>query len=339
MRYNLFTNMLAIVLLCVVVIGAGCKGGNIFGFQSTDDSNTGDLIVKGQGLLRDGKYAEALVEFNKAVSVDSLNSDALFFAAKAEFLASGFSVVELLQDITTDFGSNGDVPIFSSTKVIGIKPVFTEVEQSKLLRTMTLILNRLQPIIDGRTTGNFTVEDVSLEAGLARTLKGLLSLRDTNKDGNIDGSDLNLSLVKTDDGFQLDLKTAIQTPQNGDDLNAVVSDFCEGDQSTIKQIIEDLKASGLLDALGDTSIDLSTLEEEIDNLGLDLLEYFVNTGTPGNKGIGDNDNDGRIDEEALDGIDNDGDGKIDEDSRLNLGNDGIDNDGDGIIDEADELLT
>ena len=285
MRHKLFTNMLAIVLLCVVVIGAGCESGNIFGFQGTDDSNTGDLIIKGQGLLRDGKYAEALVEFNKAVSADSLNSDALFFAAKAEFLASGFSVVELLQDMTTEFGSNGDVPIFSNTKIIGIKPVFTEVEQSKLLRTMTRILNRLQPIIE------------------------------------------------------LDLETAILTPDNGDDLNAVISDFCEGDQSTVKQIIEDLKASGLLDALGDTSIDLSMLETELENLGAALCEYFVNTGTPGNKGIGDNDNDGRIDEEALDGIDNDGDGTIDEDSRLNLGNDGIDNDGDGTIDEADELLT
>ena len=316
MRHKLFTNMLAIVLLCVVVIGAGCEGGNIFGFQGTDDSNTGDLIIKGQGLLRDGKYAEALVEFDKAVSVNSLNSDALFFAAKAEFLASGFIVVDLLQDITTDFGSNGDVPIFSSTKVIGIKPVFTEVEQSKLLRTMTRILNRLQPIIDGSTAGNFTAEDVSLESGLARTLKGLLSLRDTNKDGNIDESDLNLDLVKTDGGFQLDLNSAIQTPQNGDDLNAVISDFSEGDQSTVKQIIEDLKASGLLDALGDTSIDLSMLEDEIDNLGTDLLKYLVNTGTPGNKGIGDNDNDGRIDEEALDGIDNDGDGTIDEADEL-----------------------
>ncbi|MDP7235341.1 MAG: hypothetical protein QGI34_01245 [Candidatus Latescibacteria bacterium] len=339
MRHKLFTNMLAIVLLCVVVIGAGCESGNIFGFQGTDDSNTGDLIIKGQGLLRDGKYAEALVEFNKAVSADSLNSDALFFAAKAEFLASGFSVVELLQDMTTEFGSNGDVPIFSNTKIIGIKPVFTEVEQSKLLRTMTRILNRLQPIIDGRTTGGFTAEVVSLDSGLARTLKGFLSLRDTNKDGNIDDSDLNLGLVKTDLGFELDLETAILTPDNGDDLNAVISDFCEGDQSTVKQIIEDLKASGLLDALGDTSIDLSMLETELENLGAALCEYFVNTGTPGNKGIGDNDNDGRIDEEALDGIDNDGDGTIDEDSRLNLGNDGIDNDGDGTIDEADELLT
>ena len=82
MRCKLFTKMLTIAVLCAVVIGAGCRGGNIFGFQSTDDSNTGDLIVKGQELLRDGKYAEALVQFNKAVSADSLNSDALFFCSQ-----------------------------------------------------------------------------------------------------------------------------------------------------------------------------------------------------------------------------------------------------------------
>ena len=339
MRYKLFTKLLTVGFLCAVVIGGGCKGGNIFGFQGADDSNSGDLIVKGQELLRDGKFDEALAEFQKAVSVDSLNSDALFFAAKAEFLASGFSVVELLQDITTDLGSDGNVPIFTATRVVGFKPVFTISEQSILLQTMAKILNRLQPIIDGRTRGNFNRENVSLEAGVARTIKGILSLRDTNRDGIIDGNDLNFDLISLDGNFQFDLTTAVSTPQNGDDFNTVVGDFCEGEGSIATQIIDDLRASGLLDELGDTSIDLAELEKEINNLGTDLCKYFINTGTSGNRGEGDNDGDGRIDEEILDGIDNDGDGLIDEDTRLNKGADGIDNDGDNQVDESDEIFS
>ena len=60
----------------------------------------------------------------------------------------------------------------------------------------------------------------------------------------------------------------------------------------------------------------SSIEEEVEKLGVDLNEYFINTGTPGNLGIGDNDNDGSVDEEILNGLDDDNDGKTDEDSRL-----------------------
>lgn len=334
MRSNIFTKMMTVGLLCTLVIGAGCKGGNIFGFRGTDDSNAGDLIVKGQELMRDGKFAEALVELNKAVAADSLNSDALFFAAKAEFLASGFSVVELLQDITTDLASPGNVPIFTSTKVVGIKPVLNQTEQTKLLQTVNKIADRLQPILDGLTRGTFSAEDVGLEAGIAKTLRAILRLKDTNNDGVIDSNDLDLSLINKGGGdYEFDLDTAIDTPEKGDQFNTAVSDFCEGDQSAVKQIIEDLRTSGLLDNTSDTSIDLNTLETELNRLGVNVCEYFVNTGVAGNKGEGDNDGDGRVDEELLDGIDNDGDGKIDEDSRLSKAADGIDNDNDGKTDE------
>ena len=47
-----------------------------------------------------------------------------------------------------------------------------------------------------------------------------------------------------------------------------------------------------------------------------LRAYFINTGEPDNPGIGDNDGDGRTDEEMVNGQDEDGDGLVDEDAHL-----------------------
>ncbi len=47
-----------------------------------------------------------------------------------------------------------------------------------------------------------------------------------------------------------------------------------------------------------------------------MRSYAVNTGVAGNLGVGDNDDDGSVDEEMLNGVDDDGDGLIDEDARL-----------------------
>ena len=68
--------------------------------------------------------------------------------------------------------------------------------------------------------------------------------------------------------------------------------------------------------LGDSGIDVDDLNDLIDSLGGDLSAYYVNTGVPGNPGEGDNDGDGRVDEECLNDIDDDDDGWVDEDSRL-----------------------
>ena len=304
-------------VLTAIICASGCKDGNIFSsLRGNADYAVDDLILEGQALVRETKYTEALAKFNEAVAASPLNSDALFFAAKAEFLASGFSAVELLRDITTGLETPGSVPIFTTTRVIGFKPTFNRSEQSALYQTTARILELLQPIIDGLTTGSFDAEAVSLETAVARTVNSILSLKDTNTDGTIDSNDFDLVLVNDGGDYKFDLVASIDNAAKGDQFNNVLSAFSEGNDSLIEQILEDLERSGLLENLGDTSIDLDTLKEEVEKLGVDLNEYFINTGTPGNLGIGDNDNDGSVDEEILNGLDDDNDGKTDEDSRL-----------------------
>ena len=314
MNRRILPQWVGLFVLTAVICVSGCEGANIFSSRAGDD-NVDDLILEGQGLLRETKYTEALAKFNQAITASPLNSDALFFGAKAEFLASGFSAVELLRDITTDLTTPGTVPIFTTTRVIGFKPTLNRDEQSRLYYTTARILARLQPIVDGRTTGSFDAEGVSLEAAVARMVNSLLTLKDTNKDGAIDSQDFDFVLVKDGDDYEFEL-TSVDTPEKGNQFNDVLNDFTEGNSSLLNQVLNDLDRSGLLNNLGDTSIDLATLESEIEKLGIDLKEYFVNTGTPGNLGEGDNDNDGSIDEEILNGIDDDNDGKVDEDARL-----------------------
>ncbi len=74
-------------------------------------------------------------------------------------------------------------------------------------------------------------------------------------------------------------------------------------------------------------------------LGRDVREIAAAAQRAGISDLIDQDNDGRLDEERLDGVDNDGDGRIDEDARLDdnwyLGDFawGLDNDRDGRVDE------
>jgi hypothetical protein len=76
--------------------------------------------------------------------------------------------------------------------------------------------------------------------------------------------------------------------------------------------------------------------------GIELTDDDGDGGTD-EAAVGDDDEDGLIDEDPLDGLDNDGDGNIDEDFPLDSSNDlkaglkGIDDDGDGSVDEGNPM--
>lgn len=311
-------------LVCAILIGMGCKGGNIFGLRDPSDGNAGDLVAKGQKLLRDGKPNEALAVFDQALKADSLSSEVRFYHAKATLQASGFSIVDLLRDVTSNFTTPGEgVPLH--TRDTSLSQAADELKKTRLYRAAYTISKDLTPIRKGLTHGSFDSSSVALDLAIANTLYAILVLRDTNQDLEIKSPpdlffDLNVIDGVGGFGYSIDnLDDTIDGSQdNAESFNDIIELLAKGDgneKSIIEQILENLEQSGLLG--DDTTIDLEALTEGITKLGDKVKFYFINTGVAGNAGIGDNDGDGSTDEETLNGIDDDGDGIVDEDTILN----------------------
>jgi hypothetical protein len=206
-----------------------------------------------------------------------------------------FSLVQTLTD--TESGEGGASAIFG----------FEIPVANSVYRVNRVVLDNLDPIRHGEASeGSFAGVDVDLDLAIAYTLRGILRLRDTNGDGVIDEND-----VPADD-FLL-------TGGDGDYTLGGVGNVPPDDLNDMLDDLNDLLDGGgdlLLDGLGDSGIDVEDLNELIQSLGGNLSAYYVNTGVPGNPGEGDNDGDGRIDEECLNDTDDDGDGLVDEDSRI-----------------------
>ena len=316
------------VLLLAVMVTSGCKGGNIFGFRGGAENNVGDLIAKGQEHLRDNEFDEALATFAEAVAVDSLNSDARFFHAKATLLATGESIVELLRSITDDANTvGGQIPFYSPDQ--NLSKEADEARKTRLYQAAFAIAADLEPISQGLTRGSFDATSVGLDLAIAQTIFGILQLRDTNENLEIRvPPDFFFDIRRLDnDNFSIDdfadaiLDPSLTPAEQAEQVvqfNGVISDLAKGDPgalSIVERILLNLEQSGLLDT-EDSGIDVTQLEEAVEELGDSATFFFINNGVPGNDGEGDNDGDGLTDEELLDGIDNDGDGLVDEDSHF-----------------------
>jgi hypothetical protein len=321
----LVRNWFTCSLLILALIGSGCKGGNIFGFRGPSDDNVSDLLAKGQDRLREGKVEEALELFGKAIEADDKSSDARFYHAKATLIASGLSIVQLLRDVTTNANTPGsDFPLYSPEP--GLSKEADEAKKTRIYRAAKTLIDDLTPIARGTTTGSFDSTDVGLDLAIANTIFGVLQLRDTNNDLEIKTPPdifFNFRILDRSGDIDYSIEDLADAIFEGDSLaaaegfNFVINDLVSGNdgESIVQKVLKYLQQAGL--GNDDTSIDLTELTKTIETLGDRAGIYLINTGVPGNPGEGDNDNDGRIDEELLNGIDDDNDGIIDEDTRLN----------------------
>ena len=317
MNWKTLPQWISVLMLIAVICASGCKGGNIFGLRGAADDNAGDLILEGQERLRDAEFNEALALFAEAKQANPNSSDARFFHAKATLLAAGFSVTELLREVTSETQTTGaDLPLFSPDP--GLSQVADELRKTSLYRAALDIVNDLTPISQGQTTGSFDSTDIALDLAIANFIKGVLQLRDTNGDLEIkvppdfffDISRLNNS------GFGFgNLDDALNSAEDVENFNNLIRDLAvggDGTDSIVQQILNNLRQAGLVG--DDTSINVDELEDAVNDLGNTATFYFINNGVPGNAGEEDNDGDGRTDEETLNGQDDDNDGLVDEDA-------------------------
>ncbi len=288
------TLALPLLLSAILCLTAGCN--NIFEW-TVDDGSYPALMAEGRRAIQERNYDLAREKFAQAMELEPQSAEARYHFAKASVLAEDVDVFELVQTLTEDDGDGpgGATEIFES-----------EIPTANAIyRVNAVVLDALEPIRHGQTFGDFADADVDLDLAIAYTLRGIFRLRDTNGDGVIDGDDLTTDDFGLGDDGDFSLDGIENLPP--EDLNDMIDD------------VNDLLGEGgdlLGDVLDGTGIDVDELNDLIDSLGGDLSAFYVNTGLPGNPGIGDNDGDGRVDEECLNGIDDDLDGLTDEDSRL-----------------------
>jgi len=281
-------------LLLISLTFAGC---NIFSFAGTPEEGE-DILKEGLDFMFDGEFDSAKVVFARGLETDSLNSDLLYNHAKATLLSSGLSIITIvneLQKFDENSGIGAEVPFLSLT---------WPGAQDTVYFTNIVIFNDLKPIFDGKTTGSVSPDDISLDIFIANTVKGIMRIADTDGNGRIENpGDIQLNFLSTDDGFAFD--ESFLDSLGPDDLNNLienVGDIIDGNSEFVAEFF------------GESSIDTSAIDSLMDEITGSMEFYFVNTGVPGNPGIGDNDGDGVADDECIDQIDNDGDGLIDEDS-------------------------
>ena len=283
------------VVLPVLMLVLGCN--NIWEW-SVDSDSFEAVMANGQEAFQSADYARAEEKFTEAVALRPDDAEAHYYLAKAAVLNGGVDVFSVVQTLT-DSDQSGAEAVFG----------FEIDRANSIYRVNRVVLDHLEPIRSGAVDGGaFAGVNVDLDLAVAYSLRGILRLRDTNGDGVIDENDVSLEQL----GFGEN--------ENGDWTIDGIDDIPPDDINNMINDLEDLVDGGsdvLADLVGeDSSLDLDELENLLNDVGGDVTIFYVNTCTPGNPGIGDNDGDGLVDEEFLNGIDDDGDTIVDEDTIL-----------------------
>jgi hypothetical protein len=349
----------AFLLLCVL---AGC---NVFKESAGIEPTTADEhILEGQILLRKARYPEAQAQFDAALSLDSSKSEAYYGGAKCALLAQRINMFQLLQSFQNN--SSGSIPFLSEPDSVKDKIYVANRGINKYLG----VLARKDSLQE--SDGVISVGLFAADYALATAIEAVLSLADFNGDGRIDAHDNILNgIIDFSDPTKLnpdsimanlaDLKNDTVKIQALNDLLDKSQDLLAKSDQAIDLFLNSAlgkkdsvlsecppadtacaAAKGQLEAGGKDKVGDSAVTQAkkfIQDAGATVVVFKVFDRE-------DNDGDGCIDEELLDGIDNDGDGRTDEDSRGapdTAGNaryyadkDGADNNFDGKTDEAAE---
>ena len=305
MKRNLSILTLVLTLAIVALLLSGC---NIFGWMTEEDTGLGHL-AKGQQLLRDGEYQEAVAELALAIEDDPYNSEARYYHSKALVLAADIDVTWLVDQLDQTEGERGNEPGLPIFRVEGTDTAADIASKNTIYRANLGVREDLTWIIDGRATGKFKPDDIVVDLAVATTLCAILGLRDTDQDGEIDEEDIILEIIPYGDIYEIlrlyeFLTGGLYKPGGGppdpEQINVLI-DF-------VLNLIEEARplVHHIIDRI-EPGLNFEEIENLIDDIEATVKMYYYNDGL-------DNDGDGQIDEETLDGIDNDGDGLTDEDT-------------------------
>jgi len=318
------------VLLALVMVVSGC---NIFSFSNDAEKPP---MEKAEDAIRDGNYAKARNILAPAVK-DSTDSMALYLNAKTALLESGVDLATLVDLIEGEEDlANGD-----NLAILSTIDKMSDTDKTAWYRTNMEIRSNLGNIWKKKTVGLMKKEDISLGYTVSNMMSGVLGLRDTNRDGVINAADFQIDLafiqnIGTSQAEGFNLAGAKIKDENGiiiedmkfEGLTVFLGDWQEKPGISAKTAANkyqpddinpliafvlsllDEGADSILFLFSDkdlTTYDVDAIKKQIDEVAAIINYYWYDDNV-------DNDGDGRVDEEQINGIDDDGDGLEDEDS-------------------------
>ncbi|MBP5246287.1 MAG: hypothetical protein J6Z31_00275 [Fibrobacter sp.] len=314
---------------------AGCNIFNPSDDVSVDTSDASMLTYEGQSRFRDGEYQNAANYFKNAILDDSTKSEAWFGLSKANLYLYCNSPFDLIGELDTE----ADIPLMNLDSA-EIAMYFKAVNSSliplrELIRRDTLTEQDPTLKLSDRvvTYSNFSASHAILEFAYT-----ILRFRYTNASSisvslNEDGS-INLDIQNLYEQSLSDKSVAEQLNRSIDSLKEDLSTTLDIILPKASQYIDDANASQLIG---------EQIEANAETVQNSIAYYKLGDEI-------DNDGDGCVDEEILDGKDNDGDGLIDEDLRLvpiittetetiiEVGEDSLDHDMNGIKEDLGERM-
>ncbi len=258
---------IVIMSLLFAAAGAFSLGCNLFDFTASDENPT-SYVEDGNEALRDGDYAAAIEFFDKAIAEDPDNADAHWGRAKAYLRGSGFNTISLMEEVSrfeSDVGA--ELPFFS----------YSADSANYLYQALFGVNESLGLIYDGVATNDeINKETVRLDYATTLAIHGVISLRDTNRDGVIDENDISFSLV-----FQLgnDLATtgdwdSIPLADQEALLNSAIELLQTGGEVVGEYIVDLVGEAGL------EGIDVENMDQAIDDMVAGLEGLIPGGGGP-----------------------------------------------------------
>ncbi len=322
MKFSIFAE--CAVFLAVAV---GCNLFDPSSGVSVKSSDTDMLITEGQARFRDGDYAKAAEYFSAAIQNDSGKSEAYLGLSKANLYKNGGNPFEILLELDSD----NSIPLMdmeiSEANRLHDAVLSALLPLRELIRRDTLTENDPSKKLSDRAVSysNFSASYAILEFAYT-----VLRFRKS--------SDSGVKLGLRDDGsIEIDADTLYERALADPDLASRFNAGMDTLQSDMGRLV-----NGILPELSDIIDDSTFLDATAKDVESSILYYRLGDAI-------DNDGDGCVDEEILDGKDNDGDGLVDEDLRLvplgygadstaivGIGADSLDHDLNGLREEPAE---
>ena len=305
--------------LCVLFLGiVGCNLFNPTEAINVDNSDADALTYEGYLKFRNNDYGEAERYFSKAIAADSSHSEAWYGSAKAKINLEEVNAFEILKYVNTD----------GNASVLPIAGMSDEMAQ-KYHQSINVVVDFMKKFITYDTTGRLdgvvtfkTISDsyMVLEMFqfmlvLRKEMPNIAACKEKDPISGLPkcsiGDILNgLHGNKGAESLEFLHEVALTCAKNPESMGSVVGQIFPGFSSLLSAEGKNTTTSASCEAIASVTEVSDDPDENEKNLSavISFTGYSMDV---------DEDGDGCVDEEVVDGQDNDGDGVVDEDPRDN----------------------
>jgi tetratricopeptide (TPR) repeat protein len=176
------------VMVCSTLMLTGCENSNLFGKLNDRGDSSDPQVLTSQGYvaLREGDYTTALNLFNKALSADPDNAEALYGASAAQLAGAGLNIGAIVSNLSSQSSSSLAISNFSdivaqsrvsvSAPYSQANSILNGVDLAALDAVIDQVICRLQKIVSGAADGSIQPNNLDVLLNLASicVIRGIL---------------------------------------------------------------------------------------------------------------------------------------------------------------------